>query len=135
MALGAATLEFMVKEKLWEQVAVKGDYFMNKLKEIQKDVDFIGDVRGRGLMIGVEIVNPTAKRVMGLPPQWGELAALIQKKCIENGLMIEKGGRYSSVLRFLPPLIITKEQINDALVIFRKSATNARLLINQTSKM
>jgi len=130
LALGAATLEFMVKEKIWEQVAEKGAYFMSKLLEYQKEVDWIGDVRGRGLMIGVEVINPSAKPVMGIAAPWGELAALIQRKCIDNGLMIEKGGRFSCVLRFLPPLIITKEQIDQVLIILKKAAKIARTEIS-----
>jgi len=130
LALGAATLEYMVKEKIWEQVAEKGAYFMSKLLEYQKEVDWIGDVRGRGLMIGVEVINPSAKPVMGIAAPWGELAALIQRKCIDNGLMIEKGGRFSCVLRFLPPLIITKEQIDQVLIILKKAAKIARTEIS-----
>jgi len=49
--------------------------------------------------------------------------------------MIEKGGRHSCVLRFLPPLIITKAQIDDALVIFTKAARAARAQITQQSKV
>jgi len=135
LALGTVSLEFMLKEKLWEQAASKGEYFMSKLKEFQKTVDFIGDVRGRGLMIGVEIINPNAPTVQGVAAHWGELAALIQKKCIQNFMMIEKGGRFSCVLRFLPPLIITKEQIDEAMAIFTKSAKAARSEITSQSKM
>jgi diaminobutyrate-2-oxoglutarate transaminase len=135
MALGTASLEFMLKEKLWEQSYTKGEHFTAKLKEFQKSVDFIGDVRGRGLMIGVEIINPNEPLVQGVPAFWGELAALIQKKCIEGGLMIEKGGRHSCVLRFLPPLIITKAQIDDAMVIFTNAARTARSQITQQSKI
>jgi len=126
MALGTTTIEFMLKEKLWEKVAQTGDYFMGKLKEFQKEVDFIGEVRGRGLMIGVEFVNRKAKPVMGVPAHWGALAVLTQRKCIDNGLMLEKGGRHSCVIRFLPPLIITKEQIDEVLLVFTKSALAAR---------
>jgi len=86
-------------------------------------------------MIGVEIINPNEPLVMGVPAFWGELAALIQKKCIEGGLMIEKGGRHSCVLRFLPPLIITKAQLDDAIVIFTKAARTARSQITQQSKI
>jgi len=135
LALGTASLEYMLKEKLWEQVYTKGEYFSSKLKDLQKTVDFVGDVRGRGLMIGVEIINPNAPRVMGVPAHWGELAALIQKKCIQNGLMIEKGGRHSCVLRFLPPLIITIQQIDEAMTLFVKSAKEARAQISAQSKV
>jgi len=135
MALGTSTIEFMVKEKLWEHAADTGEYFMSKLRSLQKEFDFIGDVRGRGLMIGAEIVNPNAKPVEGVPAPWGELAALIQSKCIELGLMIEKGGRFSCVLRFLPPLIITKPQIDEVISVFKNAAANAKNQIGSTSKL
>jgi len=125
----------MIKEKLWEHVADTGEYFMSKLRSLQKEFDFIGDVRGRGLMIGVEIVNPDAKPIEGVPAPWGELAALVQSKCIELGLMIEKGGRFSCVLRFLPPLIITKPQIDEAISILKQAAANAKNQIGSTSKL
>jgi diaminobutyrate-2-oxoglutarate transaminase len=132
MALGTVSLEYMIKEKLWEQVFTKGQYFVSKLKEFQKTVDFIGDVRGRGLMIGIEVINPSLPPVAGVPAYWGELSALIQKKCIHYGLMIEKGGRFSCVLRFLPPLIITTQQLDDALEIFLKSCKEARSQISSS---
>eukprot|EP01123_Difflugia_compressa_P015460 TRINITY_DN869_c0_g3_i1.p1 TRINITY_DN869_c0_g3~~TRINITY_DN869_c0_g3_i1.p1 ORF type:complete len:456 (+),score=74.39 TRINITY_DN869_c0_g3_i1:147-1514(+) len=135
LALGTASLQFMLKERLWEQVASNGEYFMFLLKQFQNEVDFIGEVRGRGLMIGVEIVNRKAAPVMGVPAHWGELSALIQRKCIEHGLMIEKGGRFSCVLRFLPPLIITKPQIDEAMTVFKKAALVARNEITSPSKL
>ena len=48
---------------------------------------------------------------------------MILSECIDNGLMIEKGGRHSCVLRFLPPLIITKEEIDQAVKIFSAALT------------
>jgi len=135
LALGTAFLEFMVKEKIWEQTADTGEYFMSKLKSFQKEVDYIGDVRGRGLMIGTEIINPTANPIKGVPAPWGELAAHIQKKCIQLGLMIEKGGRFSCVLRFLPPLIITKLQIDEVMTVFKKASLLARTEITTLSKL
>lgn len=70
-------------------------------------------------MIGLELVD-TKKPVdrLGLHPPNGELAAQVQAECIKTGLMIEKGGRYSAVVRFLPPLIITKEECDKLFDIF-----------------
>lgn len=60
-------------------------------------------------MLGVEVVNPATHAVRA--PQDGVLAAAIQRAAFANGLLIETGGRHSAVLRFLPPLILTKEDV------------------------
>ena len=66
-------------------------------------------------MIGIEIVKPNeAADHMGSYPADGELSALLQKKCFEQGLILERGGRHGAVLRLLPSLLIT----NDELAIF-----------------
>ncbi|VTP71681.1 Diaminobutyrate--2-oxoglutarate aminotransferase [Leclercia adecarboxylata] len=65
-----------------------------KLVELQKRYPVIGHVRGLGMMIGIEIVKPhEAADHMGCFPGDGELSALIQKKCFEAGLILERGGR------------------------------------------
>ena len=73
----------------------------------------IGDVRGRGLMIGVEMVNAEADD--SPPPAAPELAAAVQRECLKSGLIIELGGRHTSVVRLLPPLTITDEQVSAVL--------------------
>ncbi|MFP3488964.1 aminotransferase class III-fold pyridoxal phosphate-dependent enzyme, partial [Staphylococcus sp. SIMBA_130] len=82
----------------------------------------IGDVRGRGLMIGVEIVDPTkSKSSSGSYPSHPALASLIQRECFNRGLILEVGGRNGSVVRLLPPLIITDEQVTDVLTIIEEA--------------
>lgn len=72
----------------------------------------IGHVRGTGMMIGIEIVKPhEAADHMGCFPGDGELSALIQKKCFEAGLILERGGRNGIVLRLLPSLLISDEEL------------------------
>ncbi|MGK5698170.1 aminotransferase class III-fold pyridoxal phosphate-dependent enzyme, partial [Streptomyces sp. URMC 128] len=76
-------------------------------------------VRGRGLMIGVEFVDPEgaageAGQVVGVAgkprPAASELAAAVQRECLRRGLIVGLGGRHASVVRLLPPLTITDEQ-------------------------
>ncbi len=63
-------------------------------------------------MIGLEIVKPNeAKDHMGCYPADGELSALLQKKCFESGLILERGGRNGCVLRLLPSLLITNAEL------------------------
>ncbi|WP_079527032.1 aspartate aminotransferase family protein [Halobacillus hunanensis] len=122
MAAGTATLKFIKDQNLVTHAENMGDRLMGLLTKVQKDVPELGDVRGRGLMIGVEIVDPTLKSSSdGSFPANPELASAIQKNCLERGLIVEVGGRHGSVVRLLPPLIITKDQIDDVANIIKES--------------
>ncbi|MNR11945.1 Diaminobutyrate--2-oxoglutarate aminotransferase [compost metagenome] len=80
----------------------------------------LGDVRGRGLMLGVELVEPSFPAGMPQPAAPG-LASAVQAECLRHALIIELGGRHGSVVRFLPPLIITARQIDRVFEIFSAS--------------
>lgn len=122
MATGAKALEIIRRDNLVEHAQVAGAYFRDGLKKLAKEVSCIAEVRGKGLMLGVEIVNPDGSlNKFGEPEAAPELTVQIQRAALERGLIIEKGGRQGSVLRFLPPLIITFEQIDFALDALRKA--------------
>lgn len=126
MAAGTATLKFIKETNLLDHVERLGDRMQAHLKDIQKQVPALGDVRGRGLMIGVEVVNPNEKQdVDGSYPANPELASLIQKNCFDKGLIVETGGRFGSVIRFLPPLIMTEEQLEKVIAIFKEAVYDA----------
>ncbi|MGE6630933.1 aspartate aminotransferase family protein [Bacillus sp. NPDC077027] len=126
MAAGTATLKYIKETNLLDQVEKLGTSMQNSLKEIQKDVPELGDVRGRGLMIGVEIVNPQERQdVDGSYPAYPELASRIQKNCFDKGLIVETGGRFGSVVRFLPPLIMTEKQLEQVIAIFKEAVHDA----------
>ncbi|MGG1217312.1 aspartate aminotransferase family protein [Priestia endophytica] len=126
MATGQASLEYIKEHHLPEKVSENGSYFMKQLRALQEDMSSIGDVRGRGLMIGVEIVNPKAQaNQLGSYPAYPELASEIQQECFKRGLILEVGGRFGTVVRLLPPLIITKKQIDDVLQRFHESIKTA----------
>ncbi|MGI5411761.1 diaminobutyrate--2-oxoglutarate transaminase family protein [Streptomyces chartreusis] len=197
MAAGMATLAYVRENRLAERAADLGTRMLDQLRGLAAEFDCIGDVRGRGLMIGVEVVEPEAEplrekeraRSAGLAgeggalgdPDWGggvgdlavpgrsagpgrprgagvgggrlvgpdsartpggrptgvtptdraagaaaaamessrdhhprpaapELAVAIQRECLRRGLIVELGGRHSSVVRLLPPLTISDEQ-------------------------
>jgi len=126
MAAGAATLKFIKENDLASHAGRMGEKLMDSLKELQEDIREIGDVRGRGLMVGVEIVNPLYQPAPnGSYPANPELASKIQRECFNRGLILEVGGRHSSVVRFLPPLIITEEQMNEVIAIFKAAVRAA----------
>lgn len=109
---GLATLEFMESSRLGEKAVVKGKYLMKRLKELQEKFDIIGDVRGIGLMIGVELVEKNKNPAV-------EKRELIVKNALEGGLILLEAG--DSVIRFVPPLIISQEEVERGLEIFENA--------------
>ncbi|WP_057914110.1 aspartate aminotransferase family protein [Peribacillus muralis] len=126
MAAGTASLKFMKETNLIEHAAKMGERLQDILKGLQKDIPQIGDVRGRGLMVGVEMVNhQEAQNQNGSYPANSELASAIQQECFQRGLILEVGGRHGSVVRFLPPLIVTEAQLWEATAIFEQAVRAA----------
>jgi 4-aminobutyrate aminotransferase len=103
----------LLQEGLIENASHLGEYLLGKLKELQKRFHLIGDVRGKGLMIGVEIVKDPETKKKGIE----EKNAIIQA-CFKKGLLILGCGE--NVIRFIPPLIITKSEVDTALTIFEE---------------
>lgn len=111
MAAGAATLRFVRQHALHERAETLGNRMTSRLRGLAAHHACIGDVRGRGLMIGVELVDVDAEPDdYGALPNAPRLAARVQQEALRRGLIVELGGRHSSVVRLLPPLTITDEQ-------------------------
>lgn len=126
MAAGLATLRYIREHDVLLNVQKRGEQFMARLGTLKEKYEAIGDVRGRGLMIGVEMVDTAGpKDRLGHYPPHGELAAAIQRSCFQNGLIVEVGGRRSAVIRFLPPLTITERETEEVLDIFERSVAEA----------
>lgn len=113
-AAALANIEFMQKTDLPAHTAEVGNYAMGKLRELAKSNPMIGEVRGLGLMIGVELVKDAQKT-----PASAEAEA-VKEYCLKNGMLIGVGGA-GNVIRFQPPLVITKQQIDQAMGIFSKA--------------
>lgn len=112
MATGLTTLKYLKDNNIADKVAAQGEWLKGRLNEMQKRFPVLGHVRGLGLMIGIEIVKPhEAADHLGSYPGDPELSALLQKKCFEAGLILERGGRNGNVLRLLPSLLITDEEL------------------------
>lgn len=110
-ASACATIDVIRNEKLVENAAQMGEYLKERLLELQAEYPVIGDVRGRGLMVGVEFTDSNGK------PD-AATAAAVAKKCVDDRLLILTCGSYSNVIRWIPPLIVTQEQIDAALTTF-----------------
>ena len=90
-----------------------GELALTLLQGAAGEIESIGDVRGRGLMIGVELVRDRETK-----EPWPELATELRSSCCERGLIIEIGGHHSNVARFLPPLVISRTLLLRGLEIF-----------------
>jgi hypothetical protein len=116
MAAGTATLRFVREEGLAERAALLGARMLTRLRALRCLLPAIGDVRGRGLMLGVEIVDPLADPdPLGARPAAPGLAAAVREQALRRGLIVELGGRHGSVVRLLPPLTMTDEQTESVL--------------------
>ncbi len=111
-AAALANIQFLQDENLPALAAETGEYAMKKLREIQKQNPLIGEVRGLGLMIGVELVRDEK-----LTPANTEAEA-VRDALLRQGVLVGVGGVYGNVVRFQPPLIITREQIDRAIDAF-----------------
>ena len=119
MAAGTVVLRRVSDPDFLASVREKGVYITEALNQLKKEVSIIGDIRGRGLMIGIEFIDPEGKKdIMGHPEASGSIAAEVQKRCFEHKLVMEKGGRNGSVMRCLCDLNVSKEDINTMLGIF-----------------
>ena len=114
-AAALANIEFFEKENLLAHTVETGNYAIGKLRELQKSHALIGEVRGLGLMIGVELVKDAQKT-----PASSEAEA-IREACFRRGMLIGVGGIAGNVVRFQPPLVITRQQIDQAIGIFAQA--------------
>ncbi|MAG47754.1 aspartate aminotransferase family protein [archaeon] len=108
---GMATLNYMRKHKLGDNALKIGNYMMKRLNEMKDQYDVIGDVRGKGLMIGVEIVEDKRSKNYGIKERHSILC-----KASEKGLVLLGCG--NNVIRMCPPLIINKKQADYGLDLF-----------------
>ncbi len=104
----------LVEEELAENAANVGSYLKQGLEELQGRYDVIGEVRGRGLMIGVEFVMDRVSKTADK-----HLAEELMEECFRRGLLVLTCG--ASTIRFCPPLTITEEQVNEGLTIFEEA--------------
>lgn len=122
MVAGTVAMKRLSDPKFLADVARKGEIVMSRLQSLQKEVSILGDVRGKGLMVGMEFVDPNGPvDLMGHPLPSGEILTRVQRICFANGLIIENGGRYGSVLRVLCALNITDEDLDLGLSIIEKA--------------
>jgi 4-aminobutyrate aminotransferase len=119
-AAAEATIRVLLDEKLVENAAERGTQLMDGLHEIQSRHPMMGDVRGLGLMVGVEFTDPNT-----LKPA-PDVAKRVIKHCREKDhLILMNCGPYGNTVRWIPPLVVTKAQIDEGLTIFENAVAAA----------
>jgi 4-aminobutyrate aminotransferase len=114
-AASLATIDAIEEEGMLDNAYETGKLISSLLNEAKKSLPVIGDVRGVGLMIGVEFINPTTKE-----PD-SDIVKKIKLKALEKGLILISCGDNDQVIRLIPALIITKSQAKEAIDIFISS--------------
>ena len=106
-AVALENINILYDEKLIDNSLKLGKTLFDKLEDLQKRFSLIGDVRGKGLMLGIELVSDLETKKPA-----SEQAKLIVNHLKNDGVIIGLGGLYGNVLRFQPPLCISEEQID-----------------------
>jgi 4-aminobutyrate aminotransferase len=118
-AAALATLDVIESDRLVERAAITGKKLLDALNKLMTNHELIGDVRGRGMIIGVELVrNRTTKEPASLE------AAKVVYRAAEPGLLVFYGGVYSNVLEITPPLILTEAEIEQGVAILDQAITD-----------
>ncbi|XP_073477111.1 alanine--glyoxylate aminotransferase 2, mitochondrial isoform X1 [Aquarana catesbeiana] len=116
-SVGSAVLDAIDEGGLQNNCAVVGTHLLLELAKLREKFEIVGDVRGKGLMVGVEMVKDK-KTLQPLP---AEEMNLIWEECKDNGVLLGKGGLYSNVFRVKPPMCITKEDADFAVAILERA--------------
>jgi len=106
-AAGLATLEYLQKNNLVDRSNVVGNRAINRLKAMRDKFHVIGDVRGLGAMMAIELVKDRATKEPNK-----ELTEQILVECYKRGLLVVGAGIFGNIVRMLMPLTITDEQLD-----------------------
>lgn len=119
-AAALAVLEVFRKERLPENAAIIGNYVVKRIEEVMEKHSLIGDVRGKGLLIGIELVRDRHKKTPAI-----DECKMVENEAIKRGVLVGVSGTYGNVLRISPPLIITEEQAERGIQAIDESLTVA----------
>lgn len=117
-AAGIATIQAMKEEKMLENAQQRGAQLVAGLSRLQEKYPQIAEIRGRGLMIGSEF-----RDAKGNPDK--KLTKAVQHECADRNMMLLTAGPWDNTIRWIPPLVVTREQMDEALNIFEASLAAA----------
>ena len=117
-AAAVATIDAIKRERLLENARAQGEIAFGELKRMARENPRIGEVRGIGLMIGIELVKDP--KTQEPDP---EAVAEVLTACREQGLVLINCGTYGNVIRFIPPMVVTETQMRQALKVLEGALT------------
>ncbi|MFC8570888.1 aminotransferase class III-fold pyridoxal phosphate-dependent enzyme [Streptomyces sp. NPDC057245] len=119
LAAGAATLAHVREHRLAEHAAALGARTLDRLRPLAERFTCVADVRGRGLLTGIELATPDGDAQEHRSGSAGGttegLAGVVQRECLRRGLIVDATGPAANVVRLMPPLIVTEEQMTAVL--------------------
>lgn len=123
-AVSLAVLEYLQKNKIIEQVELKGFYLFHHLQELKQQYTFIGDIRGKGLLLGIEFVQALDRKEPF--PRNKQVTQTIIKLAANNGLLLYPSsagldGIHGDAIIIAPPLTITKDELDELLKLIQKT--------------
>jgi 4-aminobutyrate aminotransferase/(S)-3-amino-2-methylpropionate transaminase len=118
-AAALAAIDFMQKNDLPKRAEKIGEIMRTRLDEIASKFPMVGDVRGRGAMMAIEIVRP------GTTEADIDATQAIIKSCHAEGVLVLTAGTYGNVVRFLPPLVMPEDLLDEALNVIEKAVAQA----------
>lgn len=115
-AAALATLDVIREENLLEAARVQGGLMLEALRELQAESPIVGDTRGVGMMIAVEFIKPGTDKEPN-----PKVVRRVLERALEGGLLLYPCGHWTQTIRLIPPLTITREQMDEGLAIFRQA--------------
>jgi len=115
-AVGSAVLDVLEEDGCQQNSKDVGTYLLMELAKMRDEFEIIGDVRGKGLMIGIEMVKDKATH----EPLGAEKMSEVWDGCKDLGVLLGKGGLHGNVFRIKPPMCITKRDVTFAIDVMRK---------------
>ncbi|CAH1778693.1 unnamed protein product, partial [Owenia fusiformis] len=118
-AVGSAILDIIDDENILGTSKSLGTYILKELELFRDEFEAIGDVRGKGLMIGIELVTDKASKTQLSAEETNDIFETMK----DHGILMGKGGQKGNILRVKPPMCITKEDADYFLAVFRQAIT------------
>jgi alanine-glyoxylate transaminase/(R)-3-amino-2-methylpropionate-pyruvate transaminase len=115
-AIGKAVLEVIDQENLQANSLKLGHYILARLNQLKQNHKLIGDIRGRGLLLGIELVKDRTTKI----PASAECSQVLEN-ARELGLLLGKGGLWGQTIRFAPPMCLTQADADFALEVLNES--------------
>jgi 4-aminobutyrate aminotransferase len=107
-AVAVATVQFITEHRLPERAQELGDHLMTRLRDLPEECKIVGEVRGKGLMVGIELVKDKDSK----EPLPENMTKMIKRRTFENGVLVLSCGHWGNVIRLMPALTITRELLD-----------------------